>query len=276
MYENKKEKQNSADLSKTDRDNLIGKLNKENFVSQIFFRESVGSTNDLLKERADQAKEGSIAIVKKQKRGKGRLSHCWQSPAGGMWLSILLKPNSSPSNLSSLTVIIGVQLALALGNTLQLPIKIKWPNDLFLAGKKLGGILLESQIQKKQYKWIVAGVGVNVNNEAKDLFYPVNKTAISLKDETGREFDLANLVITAINAIKKAYRDWLKDDSSLLEKKWQRVSYSLGKTILLKEGNKEKKGKVIGLNSSAELIVKIRGNKAYFRSENAQIKEILN
>ncbi|MCI2426347.1 biotin--[acetyl-CoA-carboxylase] ligase [Candidatus Acetothermia bacterium] len=169
----------------------------------------VSSTMEVVQRlAADGAPYGTVAIAKTQSAGYGRHGRIWQSPRGGVWLTALLPPRligetkmideqrRLDRDLHQWNITLARQIAFQIGSTLEIPVQAVEPNDLFLAGRKVGGILCQTVISSGQLQLLLAGVGINVNNRSSDL-KEVEKPAISIKDYLGRAVSL-NRVITAI------------------------------------------------------------------------------
>lgn len=125
----------------------------------------VGSTMDLLHELAAAgAEEGTVVVAGEQTSGRGSRGRTWRSPPGGLWLSTLYRPRT-PAGVELLSLRVGLVVAEAIeavGGGLH--VAIKWPNDLMLSDRKLGGILCEARWQGEDPAWIAVGVGLNVTN----------------------------------------------------------------------------------------------------------------
>lgn len=126
--------------------------------------EECASTNTLLRDMARAgAPAGSLCLCERQTAGKGRLGRSWHSPAGqGLWLSVLLRPCIRPEDAPLVTLCAAMAMEQAVREVTGLDAKIKWPNDLVLAGKKLCGILLEIGFGGEGIDYIVVGTGLNV------------------------------------------------------------------------------------------------------------------
>lgn len=259
---------------KLDTTTLAQRLKDESLVSRIFYEENIQSTNDFLMHNAKRMEEGTIVVAGQQNKGKGRRSRDWESPEGGLWVSLILKPKTMFLYPGPLTVMMGSTIAQDLGDGLNLPIKTKWPNDLYLLGKKLGGILLESHTSKGKYQWIVVGVGVNVNNKTENLSPSLRDYAVSLRDVTGGEYDLADILIIVLNSIYETYHRWLKRDHGYLRSKWKENSLLYGRTIFYKLKGSVKEGVVVGLNPLAELVIRNNQSLDRLSSENVEIIKI--
>jgi len=123
----------------------------------------VDSTNEVAKRMADAgAPEGTCVVAEVQTAGRGRMGRVWHSPKGGMWLSTVLRPALPPRDAGKLSLVTGVAVTQAVREVAGLPAMMKWPNDVVLHGRKVGGILVESKWTGETLDYIVDGIGVNV------------------------------------------------------------------------------------------------------------------
>lgn len=140
--------------------------------------ESTPSTQDIIHELAAAgAAAGTAVVARQQTMGRGSRRRSWESPVGGLWLSVLLRPNVAPA-----LEVLSLRAALAVSSALEaivpgLVLELKWPNDLMLNGRKLGGILCEARWQGSTLGWVAIGVGVNVANP---IPAPLAQVAIAL------------------------------------------------------------------------------------------------
>jgi BirA family biotin operon repressor/biotin-[acetyl-CoA-carboxylase] ligase len=134
-------------------------------MPQLIRVPSVNSTMDLLHGlAADGAEAGTVVVAGEQTGGRGSRGRGWQSPPGGLWLSALFRPRSSAG-----VELFGLRIGLAVADAVEalgpgIAVQIKWPNDLMVGDRKLGGILCEARWQGETLAWMVAGVGLNVAN----------------------------------------------------------------------------------------------------------------
>jgi BirA family biotin operon repressor/biotin-[acetyl-CoA-carboxylase] ligase len=171
------------------------------------------STQDRLHELAAAGAEAGSAIVARvQTAGRGRRGRAWASPAGGLWLSVLLRPRVAPG-----LEVLSLRVALATSAVIEesvpgVRLQLKWPNDLLLDGRKLGGILCEARWQGHALGWIAVGVGMNVANR---IPAPLAKTAVALDAYAPdiRPEPLATPVAAAIAALTD--REGHLDDAEL-------------------------------------------------------------
>jgi BirA family biotin operon repressor/biotin-[acetyl-CoA-carboxylase] ligase len=140
------------------------------FEPKIHRFDSLGSTNEKLKELALQGTaEGTIVVAKQQTRGRGRLGRSWNSPEGGLYLSVLLYPLVT-KRITDLPFLVGVAVAQALQELLPkiVEVSLKWPNDVLADRKKIAGILSEA-FEDEKFFGAVVGVGINVNTASHEL-----------------------------------------------------------------------------------------------------------
>jgi BirA family biotin operon repressor/biotin-[acetyl-CoA-carboxylase] ligase len=158
-------------------------LTTKRFGRPVEAHESIGSTSERAKELARAGgPEGLLVTAELQTAGKGRLGRPWQTPAGrGLALSLLLRPPIPPTAAPRLTLVAAVAVAEAVRAVTGLPVGIKWPNDLQIAGKKLCGILTEMEAEMEQVRFIVVGIGLNVNQTAAEFPPELRETATSLR-----------------------------------------------------------------------------------------------
>lgn len=175
----------------------------------IFFRE-VDSTNRQLSTRANEAADGTALVADHQTAGRGRMGRAWFSPAGAnVYLSILLRPQVSLAQISTLPLVAGCAVARTVNKlAADVPVKLKWPNDLHVNGKKLGGILCEMAAETDNVQHVVVGIGLNVNLRRSHLPAAIARTATSLAIETRKTYARAEVVAELLNQFEAAYNVW--------------------------------------------------------------------
>lgn len=152
----------------------------------------VDSTNDVAKKLAkDGAAEGTVVIADVQKKGRGRYDRSWSSPPAGIWLSVILRPDTSSERVSLLPLIAGSAVANTLNGLYGLDSHVRWPNDVLIGDKKAAGILTELDAGEN---FVVVGIGINANIDLNDLPAEVRETATTLKTELGEEVSKTALI----------------------------------------------------------------------------------
>lgn len=224
----------------------------------------LGSTNDYLKARAQSgAPEGTVIIAKEQTAGKGRLGRSWTSPQGGAWFSLLLRPPIPAEQAGCISILIAVSLAQAIQERWKVPTGVKWPNDLYARDRKLGGILIELNSYSDKIEWLIAGIGVNVNNEP-----PIQTRvpATSLSRELGKAINLEEFFDVALDAIARDYERFLLEGFEFVRKEWQKLSV-LPQRIEVESDTERFDADVLGLSPLGKLIVRTRERVRELTSE---------
>ncbi|HSF19985.1 MAG TPA: biotin--[acetyl-CoA-carboxylase] ligase [Vicinamibacteria bacterium] len=188
--------------------------------------ERTGSTNtECFALGRAGAPEGTLVLAERQERGKGRWNRPWESVSGGLYLSILLRPQSRRSPLTLLPLLVAVSVAEAAHELTGVRIRLRWPNDLYVAGRKLGGILCESSLIGSRTEFTVAGIGVNVNQTQEDFTSPLAEEATSLRLASGHSWEPALLADAIIGRLEQQYH--LDDAAEVLER-WKASSEGAG------------------------------------------------
>ena len=198
------------------------------FTGPVHYFETLNSTNDLAKELAAQgAPEGTVVVAEAQTRGRGRLGREWNSPPGvGLYVSLVLRPMLPPMELPQITLTTAVAVVRAVRRVTGLAPGIKWPNDLLLNGKKLGGILTEMETESDRIRHVVVGLGLNVNNPA---FPPeVAATATSLTLAVGRSFSRVLLLQAWLEEFEELYGRFLNQGFPEILEEWKSAAGDVG------------------------------------------------
>ena len=214
------------------------------FGAAVHAYEQVGSTNDILREMAEAgAAEGTLVIAEEQTAGRGRMGRTWiAEPGTSLLMSVLFRPPVEPLEAHRLVMVMGLA-AIEAGEAETSPpaplpssqqerrgeirIDVKWPNDLQIGGKKLAGILPESAIEGEQLRWVIVGMGLNVNQgfAADD---PLSARATSLCAAAGREIDRARLLARILAGINHWYG---RIETDALAETWRARCVTLGKRV---------------------------------------------
>ncbi len=174
------------------------------FGAPYLYAAELPSTQDVL--RGGDLPHGAVAVAEHQSAGRGRSGRRWDAaPATALLFSVLLRPPPARS-LPQLSLVAGLAVAAAVEQETGLAAAVKWPNDVLLDGAKVAGILLEASGDA-----VVCGIGINANQEERDL-PPLTRTpATSLRIAAGREIDRGTLLATVLVELESSYRSWLAD-----------------------------------------------------------------
>ncbi len=234
------------------KNNLTTKYMGKNF---LFFKE-IDSTNEEAKRQAQNfAEEGLLIIAESQTKGKGRLGNSWLCSENlNLSFSIVLKPNFLPSDITSLTLIVGLATCTAF-RTLGIPAFLKWPNDIIINGKKAVGILVEISCEVERINYAVVGIGINVNEKA--FFGELEQKATSLFIETGAEFRRIDVLNKVLCEFEKFYIDFTADKGFVYFKdEYEKICLNIGKKVKAVSKQKIIFGTAVGISDKGELIIK--------------------
>jgi BirA family transcriptional regulator, biotin operon repressor / biotin---[acetyl-CoA-carboxylase] ligase len=225
---------------------------------KIFFYNTVGSTNTVALELAEETEEGAVVISESQEKGRGRLGRSWVSPPGlNIYMSIILRPRIEPEHATLITILSAVACTHALRKTTGLAIAVKWPNDLMVSNRKLGGILTEIKTTRKEIVIAVIGIGINVNMEAGDFPEQIRMIATSVKNETGKSFTREPIVSAILNETDRWYRVLHAGQKKEIISEWQRLTSTLGKQVLVTAGQETYTGLAEAIDDGGMLLVRL-------------------
>lgn len=233
--------------------NIKGGLGRE-----IIFYETVGSTNSVALSLPERTEEGTVILSDCQEKGRGRLGRLWVSPPGvNIYMSIILKPKIKPADATLITLMAGVACSIALIRVTGLEIKIKWPNDLMVSDKKLGGILTELKTDGKKIAFAIVGIGVNVNMDMNEFPGDMRKIATSLKNETGKTYSRENVVAKILSEIDRWYFSPPKMDRETILSAWRRLTSTLGREVMVVAGLEIYEGVAKSIDDEGRLILRL-------------------
>lgn len=237
-------------------DELKESIKGLNLDYNFFYFKEVGSTNNIAKMMAENgAKEGSIVIADKQIKGKARGGKKWESPDGGLWLSIVLRPKSFPSKAPIMTLATGVAVAKTL-QSLGIDAGIKWPNDILIGDKKICGILTEANTTFNVLDYIIVGIGLDSNVEI-DLFTnDVKKRVTTMKKELNEEVSNIKFIELFLKNFDEVYTKF--KDKKIIEilNEWRKLSTTIGKKVEIRQPlGRVYHGDAIGINNEGMLII---------------------
>jgi BirA family transcriptional regulator, biotin operon repressor / biotin---[acetyl-CoA-carboxylase] ligase len=227
----------------------------------ILVYDRVSSTNELAMSLAAKDWEGpnAVIIADCQEKGKGRLGRIWLSPAGkNIYMSLMMRPNLETRDATMLTLLSAVASATAIRKVSGLPVTIKWPNDLILSGKKLGGILTEIRADIDRVSLAVVGIGINVNTDKKDFTGGIDTIATSIKEEAGKRFSRNELIIETLKEFDRLYRLFNKQGKLPLLKEWKDLSSTIGRKVQVSMGDEILIGIAEDVDESGMLILKLQ------------------
>lgn len=236
-------------------ESILCYLNTRLVGKSIKVLDTVNSTNDYLKKLGSQGAEaGTVALAREQTAGKGRLGRTWQSKKDdGIAMSVLLRPETSPAEISSITPLAGLAVCRAINDFCKLDSRIKWPNDIIVGKKKLVGILTEMSAEFDRVDYTVTGIGINVKNTT----FPdeIAHKATSVLLETGRHIDQNRFVACVLKYLERELVDNRYNLSGTSVTDYQSLCATIGRSVTFTKGRRKISGMAVGISNSGELEV---------------------
>jgi len=233
---------------------------RENKIAWNILRvRETGSTNSDLVRLASEGKadEGTVIVAESQTAGRGRQGREWVSrPGAGLYFSMLLRPDAPPAQVATLPLAVGVAVARALEGLLsRMRLSIKWPNDIVANGKKLCGILCEAGARDGE-RYIVAGIGINVNVDEHSLPPELAEIATSLRMLANREFDTSSVLASVLTSFEEVYRLWLNGGIPAIGKDLELRDYLKGRRVEMRLLGTPVSGIACGIADSGALLLR--------------------
>nr|WP_302577785.1 biotin--[acetyl-CoA-carboxylase] ligase [Methanobrevibacter arboriphilus] len=237
-------------------------LTTEYIGKKIYSFNEVESTNSVAKFLAKQGSpEGTVIISETQTKGKGRRGKKWESPSGGIWLSIILKPDIDPSKAPLITLATGVAVARTLRG-MNIDARIKWPNDILINNKKVCGILTEANAKFNTVEYVIVGVGIDTNLNVDVLTEDVKKRATSLSVEAKIEISESETVSNFLNEFEEIYDLFKLEQFDEILYDWRKMSQTIGSYVEIKQPlGKVLKGTAVGINNQGALILELNNGE---------------
>lgn len=207
----------------------------------------------------DGAPEGTVIVAERQNGGRGRRNRVWDSPLGGLWFTVILRPHIDPQYVAQVTLLAGVAVAQALRQIYQTDeITIKWPNDLLLRGKKVCGILSEMQLDENgAIDYAIVGIGINVALNPEDFPEDLKGIAASLNASFNKNYTCGYVLDNILREFDFLYQQWLIKGANIIIDLWKKLNCTLGKQVLVKDNDKVIfSGEVISIDETGAIIVR--------------------
>jgi BirA family biotin operon repressor/biotin-[acetyl-CoA-carboxylase] ligase len=236
-------------------------LKTNRFGNAIYFFDELDSTQDYANGLPIiNSTHGTIVIAKRQKMGKGRIGRSWISPNGGLWMSVILRPEFSVNSILFTQFIGAIAVAEAIMQVTKIKCTLKWPNDVLIDGKKVCGILVDVNLQGND-KVIVIGIGLNANiasSLVNDNLIDHSLKATSLSKEYGNEVDLAQTTKAIVDRLEHYYYELLSNGKTLeIIDLWKKNSDVVDKKATVYDGDETVVGQVIDIDENGALLMKL-------------------
>jgi len=243
-------------------DMLKQRLRGSLFGKRVFHFFKTDSTNRVALDLGHAGEpEGAVVLAEEQTAGRGRAGRKWHSErAAGIYVTLLLRPKLAPVQAPLLTMMAGLSAHSAVQALTGLAVDLKWPNDLLIRGKKLGGILTEMHAEPGQIRFLIVGIGLNVNQEK----FPgdLANTATSLRAETGNPQSRMELLVRLLREFESDYNRFLREGVASVVARFESASsYARGKRVRITNGTESYVGTTAGLGPEGLLQVERDGGQ---------------
>lgn len=238
------------------------------------YQKTVESTNSMAKELARQGiPEGTVVITEEQTQGKGRLGREWHCPPmAGLCFSVVLYPTVNPMEVAQFTMLAAVAVVKALHHELGLQARVKWPNDVYINGLKVCGILAEMTAEADRVKYLVLGIGININQTQEDFAADI-PTATSLHIMMGHRVSRVQVLRGVLEELDDLYRQWRQRGFAPLKDMWKQTALWFGEAVLVSGLQRTWEGILEDIDDSGALILRLpSGDRKTFYSGEVSLR----
>lgn len=229
-------------------------LNTKFIAKKIYYFDTVSSTMDTAWQLAIKGSpDGTIILTESQTKGRGRLGRSWFSPKyKGIYLSLILRPKILPNQTPLITLMSAVSVCEAIKEKTGITCQIKWPNDILVHHKKIGGILTELNAETDLSRFVVVGIGLNVNNDKRTL----TMGATSLREQKKKELNRLDLLQEILRQIENNYLIFQKKGALAVIDKWRDWSVSLGRRVRVVYQKEHIEGQAVDIDIDGGLLIR--------------------
>ncbi len=239
-----------------DQQSIENSLKTSYFGRFLYIFPELDSTNSYARKLIDEgAPEGAVVLADYQQAGKGRFGHSWQSSRGvNILMSVILRPRIQVEAIQNITLATANILIHSFHKFLQqereqdIPFSVKWPNDIFVQGRKLGGILIESGIRNKSVEFVIVGVGINVNQDLKELSSDIRDNSTSFYAETGKTYSREKLIVRILRDFEKKYIDLERCGYEHVIEEWKKNCRQFGQEVQIETPLIKESGRLVDIN----------------------------
>jgi len=234
------------------------------FGKRIYYFDTINSTQNFAIELASRPQEnGTVVIAKKQTQGRGRLSRKWTSPSGGIWMSVILRPEFEISASTLFPIISSLALSLAIEEVLKIRPQIKWPNDLTINDKKVAGILVDASVESGKIDYLILGVGINFKIDVKEVEKTIKNTGnyygVATLVTKNNKTNPTQLVQAFLLELERLYNLFLYGNSEYIIKQWTKRSSTIGKTVSVASSAGQIHGRAVKIDKDGALVISSKG-----------------
>lgn len=227
---------------------------------RIHYFEELDSTQQTARAlAADGAAQGTVVIAERQTAGRGRLGRSWHSPAGvNLYATTILRPAIALPEVPRLSLMAGVAAAQALEREAHGLVSLKWPNDVWLKGRKCGGIIAEALTNSGQeLDCVLLGIGINVNLAEGDIPPELREKATSLRIAVGHPCDRIAIANSLFTLLDYRYMEIVTRGFAAVRPEWERFSALTGRRVTVVDGPRRESGVVRGIDAEGALLLDV-------------------
>lgn len=238
---------------------LQGELRTRRFGRAARVVEETDSTIDPAWEwLREEGPEGGVVIAGVQRKGRGRLNRRWVSPVGGLWMSVIVRPPLHTAGAGRLGVGMAIAGAEGAREATDAAVGLKWPNDLVIGGKKVGGVLVETEVMGGHIAAAVLSLGLNVNIPSDAFSGDVPDTATSLLTATDREHSIEAVAARVLERLEGLWSSMMGSGMELPQR-WGKLDALLGHEVEVAVGDDMVQGLALGIGLGGELALVVNG-----------------
>jgi BirA family biotin operon repressor/biotin-[acetyl-CoA-carboxylase] ligase len=224
----------------------------------VVLKDHASSTQSLAKKLAERGGEdGLVVVAETQSAGRGRLGRSWVSGKGGLWFTVLLRPKAHPRHAQAFACMASLSVKEALRDVAGIEAWLKWPNDVFVGSGKVCGVLSEVAATGDQVRYLLLGVGLNVNNEVSGIeggAYAVT----SVREASGRTADRNALLASILRRLDQRRRGALGDDFTETMEEYRSSCATIGQEVRVSFTDHDVVGQAIGIDEGGALQLKTK------------------
>ena len=240
-------------------------LNTEFLGNRIYYFNTIDTTqNFAIKIASKKNEDGSVIISKKQTGGRGRMKRKWRSPVGGIWMSVIIHPKFDVTHTTLVPIATSLALCIAIEKTLKINTKLKWPNDVTLKGKKVGGVLIDASIISNQIENMILGIGINFKINPTELENSIKKTPnfYGVATLVKKNEDMSPLIKQFLYELEKNLRLDNPGQIKRIKNEWAKRSSTIGRNVSIITNEGRINGRAVRIDNDGGLII-LKGKKTH-------------
>ena len=228
---------------------------------KVVHRETVDSTNAFAFKLALSGEpEGACVVAESQDAGKGRLGRKWFSPVGkNLYISVVLRPHIHPSSVYPITFLSSLAVYDTIGELTGIRPSLKWPNDVLINGKKVCGTLIELSTEADMVRFVIVGIGFNINMQRSEIDEEIINKATSLSIETKKIYERALVCGILLNHLEEHYRYFRQYGAQGICGVWEERAAIKGKTLEINQMGESYRGVVEGIDLDGAMLLNMDG-----------------